>query len=98
MSAWSDFLKYYCSKTGVTYTVASRDPAVKILYKEWKASLIDLEIVEEETKVAVEEAKIEEVKEEFKEAEPIIISEAEEPEIIAPPATPIFCSRKKRKI
>lgn len=94
MSAWSDFLKDYCAKTGVTYTVASKDPAVKILYKEWKASMIDLEIVEEEAKAAiVEEAKLEEVKEEFKEAEPIVL----EPEIIAPPiATPIFISKKRR--
>lgn len=93
MSAWSDFLKDYCAKTGVTYTVASKDPAVKILYKEWKASMIDLEIVEEEAKEAKEEAKLEEVKEEFKEAEPIVL----EPEPIAPPpATPIFISKKRR--
>jgi hypothetical protein len=104
MSAWSDFLKDYCAKTGVTYTVASKNPEVKILYKEWKASIIDLEIVEEEAKVAieeeveeaiaatVEEALLEKVKEEFKEAEQIAL-------IIAPPAaTPIFISKKKRKI
>ena len=85
MSAWSDFVKDYCSKTGVSYTVASKDPEVKKLYKEWKASIVDLEIVEEEAK---EEAKLEEVKEEFKEAEPIVLS--------PPPATPIvFCCKKK---
>lgn len=95
MSQWSDFVKDYCSKTGVTYTVASKDPAVKILYKEWKASIVDLEIVEEEAK---EEAKLEEVKEEFKEADvnavafgPIVL--------LPPPATPIvFCSKKKKAL
>lgn len=101
MSAWSDFLKDYCAKTGVTYTVASKDPAVKKLYKEWKSSIVDLEIVEEEAKAAiveeveeaiaatVEEELLEKVKEEFKEAEQIAL--------IAPPAaTPIFISKKRR--
>jgi hypothetical protein len=111
MSAWSDFLKDYCAKTGVTYTVASKDPEVKILYKEWKASIVDLEIVEEEAKVAIEEeveeaiaATIEEellekVKEEFKDENAVALGAEQIALIIAPPAaTPIFISKKKRKI